>query len=100
MTKRETRVINAFINCVKAGEFTPDYAITLIEDNQRYGWLTDEAKEVFYTALDAYEAAQTAPVATPAPAPAASDTEDEQEPTEDEETPTEGTETAIEGEAE
>lgn len=100
MTKRETRVINAFINCVKAGEFTPDYAITLIEDNQRYGWLTEEAKEVFYTFLDEYEAAQTAPVATPAPAPAASDTEDEQEHTKEDETPTEGTETATEGDAE
>ena len=99
MTKRETRVINAFVNCVKAGEYTPDYAITLIEDNQRYGWLTDEAKEVFYTALDEYEAAQTAPVAMPAPAPAASDGADEQEPTPTDETPTEGTETATEGDA-
>lgn len=52
MTKRETRVINAFENCVKSGEFSEDYAITLIEDNQRYGWLTDEAKEAFYTFLD------------------------------------------------
>ena len=100
MTKRETRVINAFINCVKAGEFTPDYAITLIEDNQRYGWLTDEAKEVFYTTLDAYEAAQTAPVATPDAAPAASDTADDGEPVPDDKTPTEGTETATEGDAE
>lgn len=100
MTKRETRVINAFINCVKAGEFTPDYAITLIEDNQRYGWLTEEAKEVFYTFLDEYEAAQTAPVATPASAPAASDDEDDDEHVPDDETPTEGTETATEGDAE
>ena len=51
MTKRETRVINAFINCVKAGEYTLDYAILLIEDNQRYGWLSEEAKEVFYDAV-------------------------------------------------
>ena len=87
------------MNCVKAGEDTPDYAITLIEDNQRYGWLTDEAKEVFYTALDEYEAAQTAPVAMPAPAPDASDGADEQEPTPTDETPTEGTETATEGDA-
>lgn len=52
MTKRETRVINAFCNCVKNGEFSEDYAITLIEDTQRYGWMTDEAKEVFYDFLD------------------------------------------------
>lgn len=48
MTKRETRVINAFINCVRMGEYSEDYAILLIEDNQRYGWLSEEAKEVFY----------------------------------------------------
>ena len=52
MTKRETRVIQAFINCVKSGEYSLDYAILLIEDNARYGWLSDEAKEVFYEAVD------------------------------------------------
>ena len=57
MTKRETRVINAFINCVKTGEYSLDYAILLIEDNQRYGWLSDEAKEVFYAAVDPEELA-------------------------------------------
>ena len=51
MTKRESRVINAFINCVKRGEYTLDYAITLIEDTQRYGWLSDAAKEYFYDAF-------------------------------------------------
>ncbi len=48
MTKRETRVINAFINCVENGEYSFEYACLLIEDNQKYGYLTDEAKEVFY----------------------------------------------------
>ena len=52
MTKRETRVINAFINCVKNGEYTFDYACLLIEDNARYGWLSEEAKEVFYAAFE------------------------------------------------
>ena len=51
MTKREQRVIQAFINCVLSGEYTLDYAILLIEDNQRYGWLSEEAKEVFYEAV-------------------------------------------------
>lgn len=55
MTKREQRVINAFINCVKRGEFSEDYAITLIEDDERYGWLSDAAKEAFYEVLDAQE---------------------------------------------
>lgn len=48
MIKRERRVINAFIECVKAGEFTYDYACLLIEDSQRYGYLSAEAKEEFY----------------------------------------------------
>lgn len=52
MTKRETRVINAFINCVRSGEYSLDYAVLLIEDNQRYGWLTEDAKAVFYAAVD------------------------------------------------
>ena len=51
MTKREERVINAFINCVRAKEYSFDYAVLLIEDNQRFGWLSDEAKDVFYEAV-------------------------------------------------
>ena len=52
MTKREKRIIKAFIDCVKNGEFTAYYAITLIEDSQRYGWLSEEAKEMFYEAIE------------------------------------------------
>ena len=52
MTKREKRVINAFVNCVNRGEFTFDYAITLIEDTDKYGYLTDEAKEMFYAEFE------------------------------------------------
>lgn len=52
MTKRERRVINAFINCVKTGEYTFDYACLLIEDNQKYGWISEEAKEVFYAEFE------------------------------------------------
>lgn len=51
MTKREQRVVNAFLNCIAHGEYTADYAITLIEDNARYGWLTETAKEYFYEHL-------------------------------------------------
>lgn len=51
MTKREKRVITAFINCVKSGEYTLDYAILLLEDNQRYGWMSEAAKEAFYDAF-------------------------------------------------
>jgi hypothetical protein len=52
MTKREQRVITAFLNCIKHGEYTEDYAITLIEDQQRYWWLSDTAKDYFYEELD------------------------------------------------
>ena len=51
MNKREERVINAFINCVNKGEFTFDYAVVLIESNEKYGYLSDEAKETFYNAF-------------------------------------------------
>ena len=59
MTRRETRVINAFINCVKHGEYSFDYACILIEDNERYGWLSDAAKEVFYAAFEEDENIET-----------------------------------------
>ena len=52
MTKREKRVIQAFINCVLSGEYTFDYAIVLIEDSSKYGWLGEEAKEVFYAEFE------------------------------------------------
>ena len=52
MSKREKRVIQAFINCVRSGEYSLDYAIVLIEDNAKYGWLSDAAKEAFYAAFE------------------------------------------------
>ena len=55
MTKREQRVITAFLNCIAHGEYTVDYAITLIEDNARYGWLSETAKDYFYEQLEPEE---------------------------------------------
>lgn len=52
LTRREQRVIKAFINCIKSGEYSEDYAVTLIEDNARYGWMSETAKDVFYDELD------------------------------------------------
>lgn len=52
LTKREQRTIKAFLNCISHGEYSVDYAITLIEDNQRYGWLSNAAKDYFYEELD------------------------------------------------
>lgn len=51
MTKRESRVISAFLLCVEHGEYSAEYATILIEDNQRYGWLSEAAKEAFYAGL-------------------------------------------------
>ena len=51
VSRREKRVIEAFINCVRSGEYSIDYVILLIEDQQRYGWLSNDAKEVFYKAV-------------------------------------------------
>lgn len=52
LNRREKRVIQAFINCVRSGEYTLSYAIILLEDNARYGWLSEEAKDAFYEAVD------------------------------------------------
>ena len=59
MSKRELRVINAFVNCVRSGQYTFDYAVTLIENNEKYGYLTEEAKEAFYAEFEASEEEQT-----------------------------------------
>lgn len=55
MSKKEQRVINAFINCVKSGEYSYDYAVTLINNTEAYGYLTEEAKEVFYKEFETPE---------------------------------------------
>ena len=68
MTKRETRVINAFLNCIAHGEFTVEYAIILIEDNSKYGWLSDTAKDYFYDHLPEDEP-EPEPEPEPAPEP-------------------------------
>ena len=48
MTKREQRVITAFINCVENNEYSLDYATTIMERQDTYGYLTEQAKDVFY----------------------------------------------------
>lgn len=55
MNKRENRVITAFINCVKSGEFTYDYACILMEDTDKYGYLSETAKDTFYSEFDIAE---------------------------------------------
>ena len=47
MKKREKRVIDAFVNCIKHGEFTIDYADVLIADQSKYGWLSEQALDYY-----------------------------------------------------
>lgn len=47
MKKREKRVIDAFVNCIKHGEFSVDYADVLIADNSKYGWLSEQALDYY-----------------------------------------------------
>lgn len=47
MTKREKRVIDAFVNCIAHGEFSIDYADVLIADQSKYGWLSDAALDYY-----------------------------------------------------
>lgn len=55
MNKRAERIISAFIKCVAEGMFSFSYAVTLIEDQSKYGYLSDEDKEVFYNAAGEVE---------------------------------------------
>ena len=52
LSRRESRVVNAFLNCIKTGEYTESYAVTLIEDDSKYGWMSDAAKDYFYEELE------------------------------------------------
>lgn len=40
------------------GEYTFDYACLLIEDNQKYGYLTQTDKDIFYAACEPEEQAE------------------------------------------
>lgn len=65
MSKREQRVIKAFINCVKSGEYSFDYATTLIENTEKYGYLSETAKEEFYAVFETAETTEEELVTEP-----------------------------------
>ena len=45
--------MEAFYSVLESGfEWLISYAILLIEDSARYGWLSEEAKEQFYQAFE------------------------------------------------
>lgn len=47
LSKREKRVIDAFVNCIRHGEFSVDYADVLIADQSKYGWLSEQALDYY-----------------------------------------------------
>lgn len=47
MNRRMKRTIDAFVNCIKHGEFSVDYADVLIADQSKYGWLSEQALEYY-----------------------------------------------------
>ena len=47
LKKREKRVVDAFVNCIRHGEFSVDYADVLISDQSKYGWLNDAALDYY-----------------------------------------------------
>ena len=47
MKKREKRVIDAFVNCIKHGEFDVYYADLRIYDKASYGWLSEQAFDYY-----------------------------------------------------
>jgi len=47
LRKKEKRVIDAFVNCIKHGEFSVDYADVLIADQSKYGWLSEQALDYY-----------------------------------------------------
>lgn len=57
-SRREERFLKAFESCVEHGEYTADYAVTLLEDDRRYGWMSNDAKDAFYDWLDNWEREQ------------------------------------------
>ena len=52
MTEREKRVINAFLENVWKGNETKNYITILMEDQQRFEWLSETAKQYFYDHVD------------------------------------------------
>ena len=47
LRKKEKRLVDAFVNCIKHGEFSVDYADVLIADQSNYGWLSEAALEYY-----------------------------------------------------
>ncbi len=47
LRKKDKRVVDAFVNCIKHGEFSVDYADVLIADQSKYGWLSEQALEYY-----------------------------------------------------
>ena len=56
LKKREKRVVDAFVNCIKHGEFSVDYADVLISDQSKYGWLNDATLDYYEEQTEQFRA--------------------------------------------
>lgn len=54
ISKREKRLVDAFVNCIAHGEFTIDYADVLIADQSKYGWLSEQALDYYETQTEPF----------------------------------------------
>lgn len=48
MTEREKRVADAMIQAVKRGDYFPRYITILLEDDSKYGWMSQKTKDYIY----------------------------------------------------
>jgi len=48
MTDREKRVVSAFIKAYKDRDWTYSYIVLALEDDERFGWMSDAAKKEIY----------------------------------------------------
>lgn len=62
MTKRMKRVVDAFVNCIKHGEFSVDYADVLISDQSKYGWLNDAALNYYEEQTEHFRQEEEEPI--------------------------------------
>lgn len=55
MTEREQRVIDAFYKAYLEGDYLPRGIVLAVEDDKRFGWMSDAAKQELYRRIEAHE---------------------------------------------
>ena len=52
MTEREHMVVEAFLRAYRDGDWTYTYIVLALEDDERFGWMSDEAKQAVYKGIE------------------------------------------------